>query len=108
MHYNRMQIPAGRSRALPALRGALAVTLALSSMVGGDAALASSGGAYTIDPSVIAGGGATLSGGAFRLSGTVGQVATATLSASGFSLHAGYWAPAAPVSDTIFANGFEL
>ena len=96
-------------RALPTLRVALALTTAALLLGAGDhAVFAASGGSYTLDPSVIAGGGATLSGGSFRLSGTVGQTATATLSASGFSLHDGFWSVQAPATDTIFANGFEL
>lgn len=87
-------------------RALMAAALLLGS--GGHAVLAASGGFYTLDPTVIAGGGATLSGGSFRLSGTVGQAATATLSASGFRLHDGFWPARATSSDTIFANGFEL
>lgn len=90
---------------------ALALTLttaALLSAAGNHTAVAASGGSYVLDPSVIAGGGATLSGGSFRLSGTVGQTATATLSASGFILHDGFWTGQAPTTDTIFVNGFEL
>lgn len=64
----------------------------------------SGGGAYRIGRSAIASGGATLSGGAYRLSGTIGQAQTATLSASSCRFYAGFWAP---VSDGIFANGFD-
>jgi len=67
----------------------------------------SGGGAFRIDPVVVSGGGATLDGDAFRLSGTIGQPATALLSASGFQMHDGFWRPAAPTSDVIFANGFD-
>lgn len=67
----------------------------------------SGGGPYVIAPVTIAGGGATLSGGSFQLSGTIGQPATATLVASGYRLHDGFWAPASPLNDVIFANGFD-
>ena len=88
---------------------ALALTTATVLLGAGDHAVrAASGGSYTLDPTVVAGGGATLSGGRFRLSGTVGQTVTATLSASGFSLHDGFWPVQASTTDTIFANGFEL
>ena len=73
----------------------------------GAPARAQSGGPYRIDPAVIAGGGATLSGGQFRLSGTIGQPATSMLSASTYRLYDGFWAPASPSSDLIFANGFD-
>lgn len=68
---------------------------------------AQSGGAYTIDKAVIAGGGATLTGGAFRLSGTFGQPAIAASNGSVYALQDGFWAPAAVESDRIFANGFD-
>jgi len=64
-------------------------------------------GAFKINPVVISGSGATLDGGSFRVSGTIGQPATALLSASEFQMHDGFWRPAAPTSDVIFANGFD-
>ncbi len=67
----------------------------------------SGGGAFQINPVVISGSGATLDGGSFRVSGTIGQPATALLSASEFQMHDGFWRPAAPTSDVIFANGFD-
>ena len=67
----------------------------------------SGGGPYRIDPAAIAGGGATLNGGPFQLSGTIGQPATSTLGASNYRLYDGFWAPASPLSDLIFANGFD-
>jgi len=70
-------------------------------------ASAQSGGAYRIDGAVIADGGATLGGGAFHLSGTVGQPATQVLAGSTLRLHDGFWSPAAPASDVIFASGFD-
>jgi hypothetical protein len=67
----------------------------------------SGGGPYVVAPATIAGGGATLSGGTFRLSGTLGQPATALLGASRYRLYDGFWAPASPLIDLIFANGFD-
>lgn len=67
----------------------------------------SSGGPYRIAVATIAGSGGTLYGGPFVFSGTIGQPATAWLSASGYSLHDGFWAPAAPPGDAIFADGFD-
>ena len=63
-----------------------------------------SGGPYVIDPTTIAGGGATLSGGQFGLSGTIGQPATARLTAYTYQLYGGFLTP---LSDRIFASGFD-
>lgn len=86
---------------------ALACTVAALCVLPARGPAQSSGGPYRIDASVIAGGGASLSGSTFRLSGTVGQPATARLVAGGFRLYSGFWAPAGPQSDEIFANGFD-
>ena len=55
----------------------------------------------------IAGGGATLGGGSFRLSGTVGQPAALLTVGLGSRVYDGFWAPAAPAGDLIFADGFD-
>ena len=68
---------------------------------------AQAGGPFRISQSAIASGGATLTGGAFRLSGTVGQPAAATLGSGGYRLYDGFWSPATPSGDRIFANGFD-
>lgn len=53
---------------------------------------AQSGGPYTIDKSVIAGGGGTSSGGSYSLQGTIGQaVAGGPASGSPYSLQSGFW-----------------
>ncbi len=79
-------------------------TLAASSLT----ALAQmTGGPYVVSPSVIAGGGATLSGGRFQLSGTLGQPATAEIAAAGYRVYDGFWGPRAPLSDDIFRDGFD-
>jgi len=85
-----------------------AVALATIGATAANGSAQSSGGPYVMAPVAIAGGGGALSGGTFQLSGTLGQPATATLVAAGYQLHDGFWAPVnAPVSDTIFANGFD-
>jgi hypothetical protein len=99
---------ARRARPLaPTRRARLALLASAVLFAAGDGALASSGGPYTIDPAVVASGGATSSGGSFRLSGTIGQASIATLTASGFRLHSGFWSNEAPASDRIFADGFD-
>jgi hypothetical protein len=71
------------------------------------------GGGFAISRHVIAGGGGTSSGGAFAIAGTIGQTDADPLHpASGgvFAITGGFWpgiAPAAPVGDAVFANGFE-
>jgi hypothetical protein len=68
----------------------------------------SSGGAYRIERSVIAGGGSTIGGGAFEMRGTVGQNAISSSSSSNYRFDAGFWPPAAgATTDRIFANGFD-
>ncbi|HEY6986150.1 MAG TPA: hypothetical protein VH375_08710 [Rhodanobacteraceae bacterium] len=71
------------------------------------AAAQSAGGPYAITESAIGGGAATLSGGSFRLNGTLGQPATASLAAAGYRFYDGFWTPATPPGDRIFANGFD-
>lgn len=68
----------------------------------------SSGGAYDIDPVVIAGGGSPIAGGSYQITSTLGQPATSTLSGASFVIVDGFWAPVgALIGDSIFANGFE-
>lgn len=66
-----------------------------------------SGGPYVVARSVIGSGGDTLSGGSFRLNGTLGQPATTLLGSSGYRVYDGFWAPAAPLGDLLFSNGFD-
>lgn len=66
----------------------------------------------TLSRQVIASGGGQSSGGAFVLKGTIGQLDADPLHpASGgvYTLIGGFWplAPATPLADPIFANGFE-
>ncbi len=54
---------------------------------------AQSGGNFTIERSVVAGGGGTISGGNFTSDGTIGQPVAGTTSVSGnFSVENGFWA----------------
>ncbi|HET7161830.1 MAG TPA: hypothetical protein VFI32_04085 [Rhodanobacteraceae bacterium] len=85
-------------------RNFYAIALLVCGAIAISASAQSSGGPYRIERSAIAGGGATLAGGAYRLSGTFGQAQSATLSASNCRFYNGFWAP---VSDGIFANGFD-
>ena len=67
----------------------IALAIALS-MIG--VASAQSGGQYTVEKSVIAGGGGTSAGGTFSLQGTIGQaVAGGPSTNSPFSLRSGFW-----------------
>lgn len=86
----------------------LLLAASVASILVAEAGAQSSGGAYRIERSVVAGGGGSSAGDAFRLSGTFGQSATASLSATGIDLYGGFWplAGSAP-TDLIFANGFE-
>jgi len=84
---------------------ALATTGAFATQTGAQ----SSGGAYRIDPIVVAGGGGTVGGGAYELRHTFGQHVTSTLTGADFRLNGGFWGP---VSSTVlptdlFADGFE-
>lgn len=69
----------------------LTVALAIAlSMIG--VAHSQSGGQYTIEKSVIAGGGGTSTGGTFSIQGTIGQaVAGGPSTKSPFSLQSGFW-----------------
>lgn len=95
------------ARTAPA-RCAFALGVALLGIGAGSSAPSraqSAGGAYRLEPVVVA-GGATLAAGGFRISATLAQPATATLAAGPWRLHGGYWA--ARGSDRIFADGFDL
>lgn len=97
---------------LPGAGGVRASTAATPAS-GAEAVADAKGGGFAIRRHVIAGGGGTSSGGAFAIAGTIGQAdADALHPASGgvFAITGGFWpgiAPAAPVGDAVFANGFE-
>lgn len=71
------------------------------------------GAVFAVPRRVIAGGGGASTGGAFAIRGTIGQVDADPLhpTAGGpYAIRAGFWpgvAPAPPVVDALFANGFE-
>jgi len=70
---------------------ALAAAMAAPAQVG-------VGGAYTLEQSVIAGGGGTGTGGSYSLEGTTAQSITGAATGPGYSLRSGFWsrAPLAP------------
>src|SRR5688572_30696865 len=87
------------------LKGLLAMSIALSGIVPTQIAV---GDGFTLDQSVIAGGGGTSSGGEFVITGTSGQAAAgARPVTSGFRLHNGFWtaAPIGPTAGSIQVAG---
>jgi hypothetical protein len=71
------------------LKSALTISIALSGVVPAQVAI---GDGFTLDQSVIAGGGGTSSGGEFEITGTSGQAAAGVRPITpGFRLHNGFW-----------------
>jgi len=69
-----------------------ALAIALAALVGiWGISQAQSGGGYTLERSVIAGGGDTSTGGGYTLSGTIGQPLTSESSGGGYTLQSGFW-----------------
>ena len=68
---------------------------------------AQSGGGYTIEKSVIAGGGGTSTGGTYLLEGTIGQaIAGGPATGSPYSVQSGFWNPnLAPTAAGVFIEG---
>lgn len=67
-----------------------------------------SGGAFTIEKSVVAAGGASsLAGGSFALGATAGQAGAGQSGAGGFALRGGFWEfpPLAPTAATVSVGG---
>jgi hypothetical protein len=68
---------------------------------------------FAVRRHVIAGGGGRSTGAAFAITGTIGQADADPLQPSTggvFAITGGFWpgiAPAAPLGDPLFANGFE-
>ncbi|HVC33540.1 MAG TPA: hypothetical protein VNL16_08525 [Chloroflexota bacterium] len=58
--------------------------------IGVSAALAASGGVYTLDWFSVDGGGGRSAGGSYVLVGTIGQPDAGTLAGGGFTLHGGF------------------
>ena len=68
----------------------------------------SSGGQYSINSIVIAGGGGPIAGGNYQITSTLGQPAGETLTGGSYTLFNGFWSPVGGiVGDFVFANGFE-
>jgi hypothetical protein len=65
--------------------------MVLSCLVGSTAMRAQSGGPYTLDQSVTAGGGGGSSGGSFALQGTIGQGVVGAMSAGNYTQAGGFW-----------------
>ncbi len=76
------------------------------------AALASgqTGGAFTVEKSIVAAGGGAISGGAFTLGGTAGQtIAGGFPQGAAFTLYNGFWSPAAtPTAANVSVSGNVL
>ena len=68
-----------------------------------------SGGTFTIEKSVIAGGGGQTTGGQFVLDATIGQhIAGTTSTGSTFELGSGYWGGGATTSANVTVSGRVL
>ncbi len=82
------------------------LTLLLSAPLCGQVA---SGGPYTLNKQVIAGGGERASGGSYLLIGTVAQSVTGPVTGGSYSVQQGFLTQTASASqpDAIFKNGFE-
>ena len=66
-----------------------------------------SGGQFSIEKSVIAGGGGISSGGTFTANGTIGQSVAGNVSGGPYSVKSGFWTPAplAPTAATVSVSG---
>lgn len=60
-----------------------------------------SGGPYTLNPSVISGGGGASTNGNLRIEGSIGQKLLGTSSAAPFSIDSGFWPNAVPCPSTL-------
>lgn len=68
----------------------------------------SSGGQFSINSVVIAGGGGPIAGASYQLTSTLGQPATTVLAGGGYIIFDGFWGPVGGfTNDLIFADGFE-
>jgi hypothetical protein len=90
------------------------LAFALLGMAASTAALAQAltppaGGPYVLRKQIIATGGERASGGPYVLTGTLGQVATDPNPASGagYRLAGGFHSASLPLTDALFADGFE-
>ena len=86
----------------------LATQLVALAALAGNALAQSAGGAYLLDPLVIAAGGGHSSGGTYVLEVTLGQDdAGATLSGGDYDVAGGFQEQSAAAGNLLFGNGFE-
>lgn len=99
-------VPPARSSRL-----ALAVATGIAALVLAAAlgAQVPAGGAYSLPRQVVGAGGQRATGGSYVLVGTIGQSATGPASGSAYTIQQGFHAaaPAGPLPDLMFRNGFE-
>lgn len=116
MPASRVCSPPG-SRGIPGLPPARSSRLALAAATGIAALLLAAalaaqvpaGGTYSLPRQVVGAGGERAIGGSYVLVGTIGQPATGPASGSGYAIQQGFHAaaPAGPLPDLMFRNGFE-
>lgn len=86
----------------------IAVSFVVSTLTAVSFGQVASGGPYTIEQSVIAGGGGASTAGPYTMEGTVGQPAAGTgMTASGYFMRGGFWTPApfGPTAATVTVSG---
>jgi hypothetical protein len=94
-------------RSLTLLAGLLGATVGTAAIA--QALTPPAGGPYVMRKQAIASGGERASGGAYVLTGTLGQVAIDPNPATGaaYLLAGGFHGATLPLTDELFANGFE-
>lgn len=97
-----------RARSVGEWRTLLHLVLGVSISLGAGAALAMS--QYSIERSVVAGGGGTSSAAGYVLNGTIAQSVAGSSAEGAQRAWSGFWRPGTPSStgDAIFSNGFEV
>ena len=86
----------------------IALSICLMALAAAATAQVAQGGTYTLEQSVIAGGGGTSSGGTFSITGTTGQSAAGASSTGGtFNVKGGFWTPGpfAPTAAGVSISG---
>ncbi len=73
-----------------------AMLLVLASLLAPSALMQQQGGPYTLNPTVVAGGGGTSTNAATKVAGTIGQGVLGLSSGGNYSLNAGFWQAGAP------------
>jgi hypothetical protein len=72
------------------------LAICLAGLLIGSAALAQSGGTFTLRQHTVDGGGGASTGGAFALRGTAGQADSGTVVGGTFQVNGGFWHPTSP------------